>query len=574
MEKSFAKSIALIGGGPAALFMLKRILENPGLCNSVFIFEKYDQLGVGMPYGNHGACYEHITNISDRELPELETSIKDWIAVAPHEMLQQFGIDQDSFNEDKVVPRLLFGKYLEEQFDILRKKARQQHLPVEVLFNTEVTDMADLPETGKVLITDHNNSTYEFDSAVVCIGHRWPKTYEDKIPGWYDSPYPPSKLKKVTDFPVAVRGASLTAVDVVKTLSRENGVFSQRADGMLTYKVHPGSSNFKIVLHALGGLLPAVRFHLSQSALSTELALPEEEIRVCKEANNGFVDLDYIYQQHFLVPLKKSKPELYETVKNLSLEGFVEHMMAVRRKVEPFKLLKAEYTEAKKSIERHESVVWKELLASLSYTINYAAKHFCAEDMLRMRKVLMPLVSIIIASLPQSSCREFLAMHDAGVLEMVAVGPDSECIPNEKGGAIYQYRDENDMEQTTYYELFIDAIGQAPMPFQQFPFEGLKEQGAISAAHVLFKDDKIGEKAFRAGDPAVRENGHGKYYLQVSGISINDSLQILDRYGAINDRIYILAVPYIGGLNPDYSGLDFCEAGSLRIIEALRLLQH
>ena len=30
-----------------------------------------------------------------------------------------------------------------------------------------------------------------------------------------------------------------------------------------------------------------------------------------------------------------------------------------------------------------------------------------------------------------------------------------------------------------------------------------------------------------------------------------------------------MAVPYIGGLNPDYSGLDFCETASARIMQAL-----
>jgi hypothetical protein len=31
----------------------------------------------------------------------------------------------------------------------------------------------------------------------------------------------------------------------------------------------------------------------------------------------------------------------------------------------------------------------------------------------------------------------------------------------------------------------------------------------------------------------------------------------------------MMAVPYIGGFNPDYSGLDFCEAASKEIIDCL-----
>jgi hypothetical protein len=30
-----------------------------------------------------------------------------------------------------------------------------------------------------------------------------------------------------------------------------------------------------------------------------------------------------------------------------------------------------------------------------------------------------------------------------------------------------------------------------------------------------------------------------------------------------------MAVPYIGGYNPDYSGLDFCEEASEKIIKSM-----
>jgi len=44
---------------------------------------------------------------------------------------------------------------------------------------------------------------------------------------------------------------------------------------------------------------------------------------------------------------------------------------------------------------------------------------------------------------------------------------------------------------------------------------------------------------------------------------------VIDPYGAYNSRIYIMAIPYIGGYNPDYSGLDFCEAASEKIRNAI-----
>ncbi|MDO7744991.1 MAG: hypothetical protein MUP99_14505, partial [Pedobacter sp.] len=61
--------------------------------------------------------------------------------------------------------------------------------------------------------------------------------------------------------------------------------------------------------------------------------------------------------------------------------------------------------------------------------------------------------------------------------------------------------------------------------------------------------------------------------LRVPGITINDSFQAIDDYDALNERIYIMAVPYIGGYNPDYSGLDFCEAASAAIIKSIELYE-
>ena len=72
-----------------------------------------------------------------------------------------------------------------------------------------------------------------------------------------------------------------------------------------------------------------------------------------------------------------------------------------------------------------------------------------------------------------------------------------------------------------------------------------------------------------SGNEKVEQGAYGAYYLSVSGIAINDSFQVLDQYGAYSERIYIMAVPCIGGLNPDYSGLDFCEEAAKRIVKSL-----
>lgn len=557
------KKIGLIGGGPAALFMYKQLVACKQDDVEVFIFEKNDTLGAGMPYSKIGAAAEHITNVSDNELPEIVTPIKDWIDKAPPELLKTFHLSSENFNEYKVLPRLLFGSYLSAQFEMLINEARKKKVGTTVKLNCVVTDIRQ--DENIITVVSDVGEEFKLDAVVICTGHSWPKSTEKETNGWYDSPYPPQKLAQQITYPVAIRGAGLTAIDAVRTLARSNGSFTKNEDSTLTYHIKKESKGFKIILHSLDGLLPAIRFHLLDTQLLPLHMLSEAEVLTLKEKNDGFVPLDFVYKENFLKGLKLHSPQNYEAVKNKTIEEFVDHVMKERKKQDPFFLFKKEYYEAEKSIENEESVYWKEALASLSYAINYPAKHFSAEDMLRLRSTLMPLISIVIAFVPQSSCRELMALHVAGVLEMKAVTTESTVTPRKDGGAEYEYAS----KEITHYKLYIDAIGQKPMLYNNFPFPSVLEQNLVSAAYLNFREDAAGKKEMETGNKAVSRTDLGHYRLQVPGLQINDAFQVLDHFGKYNKRIYLMAVPFIAGLNPDYSGLDFCEAASQKIIDAM-----
>ena len=121
--------------------------------------------------------------------------------------------------------------------------------------------------------------------------------------------------------------------------------------------------------------------------------------------------------------------------------------------------------------------------------------------------------------------------------------------------------------------MFVDSVGQPAFMYKDFLFKGLVESETVSPAYLRFKSSAEGAAALQQGNKQVRHDEQDNYYLYVPGININDSFQVLDKFGAANPRIYIMAVPYIGGLNPDYSGLDFCEEASGRIAASMQLLE-
>ena len=570
-SKKNPKKIAIIGGGPTALFTYKRLIEFENHPIEISIFEKKSHLGFGMPYSPEGANDEHVTNVSDNEIPTIVTSIADWVQTVSKDILDRFSINPSRFNEYKVLPRLFFGMYLEAQFTLLQEIANKKGFITKIHLQTTVVDVKETNATSIEVISETESFT-DFDFAILCMGHNWPKTHEGKIVGYYDSPYPPKKLQQKLNHSVAIKGSSLTAIDAIRTITRANGIFEKDKNNILKYSVGNESPNFKIVIHSRSGMLPAVRFHLSDSHLSNDSILSEKEITDHIKNNNGFLSLDYIFEEDFKKPIFEHDVEFYNRIKNLTLEEFVEEMMILRETLEPFQLLKAEYTEAEKSIKRHESVYWKEMLAVLSFAMNHPAKHLSAEDMLRLQKTLAPLISIVIAFVPQSSCEELMALYNAGILEIISVGSDSYVEPNKNRGATYHYSDENNIEKAVSYDTFIDCVGQPHLNYKDFPFKSLTKQGIISPAQLKFSNPNSGKMAYENNPEIIEKVDDENFYLNVSGIAINDNFQVLNRAGAFNHKFYVLAVPYIGGFNPDYSGLDFSEAASLKVVKAINSL--
>ncbi|KUJ63466.1 hypothetical protein AR687_01895 [Flavobacteriaceae bacterium CRH] len=564
------KRIAILGGGPSGLFVYKRLIESGETDFEIDIFEKKTQLGAGMPYSLDGANDEHVTNVSDNEVPPIVTPMSEWIYTAPAYLLERFKINPAEFNEYKVVPRLLFGQYLSDQFDLLKESANTLGITTNVHFQNEVIDIRQNEQNNEVYIETTALGILPFDYTIICTGHKWPKEHEGKVAGYYDAPYPPSKLILPLNHAVAVRGSSLTAIDAIRTLARSNGTFEKdENNNNLVYKISNESPEFKIMMHSRNGLLPAVRFHLEDSHLNNASLLTPEEIDLHKKNNGGFLSLDYVFQKNFKDIFISKDPEFYQRIKDLSIEEFVAEMMELRERIEPFTLLKAEYIQAEKSMKRHESVYWKEMLAVLSFAMNQPAKYLSAEDMQRLQKVLMPLITIVIAFVPQTSCLELLALHQAGILDIVSVGSDSTVEPQEEGGIIYHFEDEENNNHSVYYKTFVDCIGQPHLSYEKFPFRGLVAQKIISPAKIKFQSQVSGKEALENGNKLVEQDANDNYFLNVSGIAINDNFQIIDQYGAYNENIFVMAVPYIGGFNPDYSGLDFCEAASLRILNSI-----
>jgi hypothetical protein len=557
--------IAVIGGGPSALFILKEFVERNNPAATLDIFETKGTFGTGMPYSEEGADPEHITNLSCEEIPDVVESVVSWLRRQPQGILAPYEIDPANVNEQAALPRLLFGQYLEDQFRQLTQIADERGLKVNLHPFTRVADVEDLPEEGGVKVT-YGDREEVFDKLVIAIGHAWPKRHENEVEGYFDSPYPPRKLKDVFNHHVGLRGSSLTAIDAVKTLARTHGHFERREGGELTYIPNEGTENFKVVMHSRRGLLPCIRFHFDHPRVTRDLFVSDEALAQHRAENDGFVSLDFMFEKVFREPLREKDPAFYDEIKDMSLEQFIEHVFAMRTSENPFEFFADELGVSRISLEKKEPIHWKEMINFLSAAASASAKHMSAEDIMRLRKNFMPLASHIIAYIPHDSSEEMLAMHRAGKLDLIAVGSSNNLMV-EQGvrGASVAFWNKDKEPEVRRYETFVDCVGQWQMPFEAFPFKTLIENGTVTKARLPFRSPTEAEIWLDILPVVETQNG---YELDLPGLAIDDDLRVVGANGAANPRISIMSVPFIGGMNPDFSSLDFCEDAARMIMNS------
>ncbi|MDX2105153.1 MAG: FAD/NAD(P)-binding protein [Candidatus Melainabacteria bacterium] len=538
--------IGIIGGGPSALMILKRLMDLEGTDFKLDIFESASTLGVGFPFSPKGADVEHETNVSEEEIPDFEPTLSDWVKSRPPYVLEKFGVDASTFDKTSILPRLLLGEYLHEQFVALLKQAEHRGTEITIHYDNVVTDIKDDDKKKKTTIVTSEN-TLLFDHVIICCGHYWPHEHEKELAGYFDSPYPPSKLNRLFNHPVAMRGSSLTAIDAIRTLARNNGTFSP-GNTRLFYQRNENAPHFKMVMYSQNGLLPCARIFLEEPNVNNSDLLPPVRLKENMAENDGFLELDFLFEIGFKDVLKEKDPDFYKEIRDMKVEEFARYMLAKREKVEPFELLHEEYLESVDSLKNKKTVPWKEALSGFSFALNFPAKHMSAEDMLRLHEHLLPLVAVVIAYLPPSSCEEILALHEAGCLDIVSVA-DFEAKITDKGKIACTCRYEGKKDDVVEYETFIDCVGQPSIQFDQFPFKSLLEDGIVSPAKLNYRSKK----------------GH----QIVDGLAISDSFQVIDKDGTTNKRIYLMTVAFMKGLNPDYSGIDFCEHSSKMIVESI-----
>lgn len=539
------ETVGVVGCGAAALYFLKHIVDNETPNIDITFFSSSKRLGAGMPYDSNIVGTESLSNIAAEEIPDLEVSLDTWLLSLPDARLQEYKLDRAMIGPGLIATRAVLGDYFQAQFEALVAEAARQGVGIRYYLGVNVTDVASSGARQNKIVFQQQSGRMDqsllFDHVVIATGHHWPAD-ENARGRVLSSPWPIAKLEKSDAQRIGLIGSSLSAVDACLALARKNGNFHRDFDGRLRFIKNNPSSPFEVVMHSRRGMLPPLRCHFEFPRFEMYQYVSEKMIRSHIKENGNHLSLDYLFEAVLKRVIAEKSPDLYEIIKPMSFEDFAAFHLDRRVCSNPFDLLRSDYALSFSSIHNKKPIFWREALDDVTYTLNFYNRYLDRRDIARLRSHLMPLISHVVAVLPQQSCEQLLAMNDAGCLAYQAVGDDIQFDDDSTPAKVnLTCTDPRTLEPVRLsYDLIVDCRGQKPLAFEDFPFRSMIEDGIISPASIASKEGSASDQI-------------------LSGINVDEKFHPISRDGEVQSSIFILASPLISGLYPYHSGLPFCD---------------
>ena len=528
-----------------------------------------------MPYNPKTTDIYNLSNISSEEIPMLQESFGDWLRKQSKESLQKLNINALPIDDTEVYSRIALGHYFHEQFEQLITAIQSTGIQVFKHGECEVLDISQEIET-ELIITDCHNKLHTFSSVVIATGHEWKG--EDKTEaGYYASPWPIHKLlpksNEVYNFTIGTLGASLSAFDVVTSLSHRHGAFIN-VENKLQFIKHDDAPNFKIVLHSSKGWLPHLQYEQKEPIREIYRHFSRNQLLELID-DRGFMRMedffDNLCRPSLISAFRKDK--LFDVVEkleddNFSFKDLVALMSEKHEYVNSFEGMRLELTYAKKCVNRKIPIYWMETLDDLMYSLNYHAELLPAEDHVFLHKEIMAFLMNVIAALPLQSAEILLALYDANTIELKAglVTFQDNSFENNKTKITVESEDGSSEEME--YKLFVNCGGQKKMEIEDYPFQSLVEKEIVQNATAKFENSSIPETESAAYDPDTIISNSSGVSLKISGIDIDASYRTINKKGTSNNFLYDISFTHTNGLRPYSYGLQACSATSLILVES------
>lgn len=568
-------SIGIIGSGPTAIFFLKNLASSvtnvSGIINSITIFEKNSIAGIGMPYSEKYTELCNMSNITSEEIPQLHQPLVDWLTEQNDTVLEDFDITRADISKTKIFSRLILGSYFKSQYEYYKKQLSDVNIQITENCNTEVIDIVPVSNENFTyeILTKNNKATF-CSTVILASGHEWINNDNLKT-GYFASPWPIYKVipqkNEIYNYTIGILGASLSAFDVVSSLSRKHGVFIEKESETI-YKPNKDTEKFKIVLHDLNGWLPNLQYEQKEPMRELYRHISKKELLQLRD-KDGFLRL-HTYFESVCKPVLKNAfykddmPKVVEALnkKEFGIVEFVNKMSELHAYDNPFEGMKKEFVEAHKSVKNDTPIYWKEVIDDLMFTLNFHAELLAAEDHYIFHTVLMPFLLNVIAALPLESAKIMLALYKQGKLELLKGSVEiMNATSNKDDFTIIKVKNETGVKKIKY-KKFIACSGQKSITLKNFQFQSLVTSGKVREPLSKVISIKNFYEILENSNEVDLIKNEKDWYMKLKGLEIDSNFKLVDNYGNSDSSLYNLSFTHTSGIRPYSYGLQACELTS------------
>lgn len=452
-------TIAIVGTGPSAIYALQALLQSRQPL-AITLLEAGMTAGVGTPYDPCLNSVEMLANIASVEIPPVGQTLLEFLSACDNEGLESIGVSRAALSEREFYPRIALGAYYRDRLAALVVDAPLGGHTVTVMTRSRVVDV--IPTSAGVellhVTCGERPRNLHAEKVILATGHVVPL-------------YKPARaVSKIVDANaksrhIGIIGSSLSAIDVAVSAATARGRFDERR-----YVTDAATLPFSLTMMSRGGRLPEADFFCPLPIEPVE-GFTEDDVMELMEAAADAPILDIVFAR-FAAVLARQDPEyaLRIGLARLTADSFADAYFAERDGHPPFAWARLNLAEAKLNHRNRNVVAWRYAILRCHEVFASCVDALDDDDLARFNRGLKRVFADNYAAVPPRSIERLLALHDAGILDLVKVDDSYDIAFDEKTGHSYV----KNGASTLVFDEIVDARGQPNADEDEFPFPTLR----------------------------------------------------------------------------------------------------
>lgn len=527
-------SVAIIGGGPMAVYCLKHLLTSTRSLR-ITVFEQKPEAGYGTPYDPSLNSPEMLANITSVELPPIIDTLADWLSGFAENELAQWGVRRSDIHERAFFPRIVLGAYFNSQLQKLIVLGRSKGHDIVLCTEHHVVDI--MPNSATTTIVSKSNDLQvlvECEWVIIATGYQNAQPIQhmaQSLSALFSEPPQPGKCIRI-----GILGTSLSAIDAAIQIATMAGQFDSEHDAQC-YRKKADEAEFRIILMSRKGILPEADFYcpipyrpLHHCTIKAAIAM---------EADGKEQILDRLFSL-FQSELLAVDPGYCDAIglPFLTADTFAEAYFAPRMRVPAIDWAKRNLKDTRANAVTQNTVAWRYAILRMHEVFGVAFSYMSQSDRTRFLAGLKGVFIDNYSAVPPLSIERLLSLHAAGHLSILRLGDDYHI----KSVAPFEWTVRSPIASARFDAVF-DARGQVELAIDELPFPSLKPQkGAFWQGY----GQKSEYQEIKEWNPLI--------YSPIR----------------LADTIFCLSVPYMMVHYPFVQGLKSCNEMSEFVAQAIQ----